>query len=84
MWLIDHRFPDYWFPAKSKIVINSKLAEDNKALVAFIVDPDYPGRWREEPYFSDIKKLARIGIDGFLGQKWVTVVLVKDERIPII
>jgi len=83
MWLIDSRFPDYWFPAKSKIVINPKLAGEN-AYVAFVVDPSYPNRWREEPWFSDIKKLARAGLEGLLGQKWTTVVLVGDDRIPIV
>lgn len=83
MWLIDQRIPDYWFPAKSKIVINPKLAGD-LPIVAFVVDPAYPGRWREEPYFSDIKKLARFGIHGRIGQKWTTVILIGDERIPIV
>jgi len=83
MWLIDSRFPDYWFPAKSKIVINPKLVGEN-AYVAFVVDPAYPNRWREEPWFNDIKKLARAGLKGLLGQKWTTVVLVGDDRIPIV
>jgi hypothetical protein len=83
MWLLDQRFSDYWFPAKSKIVINAKL-EGKTAYVAFIVDPDYPNRWREEPYFSDIKKLAQAGLTGRLGQKWITIVMIKDQHIPII
>ena len=84
MWLIDNRFPDYWFPAKSKIVIAPHLTED-KAYVAFIVDPAYPNRWREEPWFSDLKKLAKAGISGHLGgQKWTTVVIIGDDRIPFL
>jgi hypothetical protein len=83
MWLIDQRIPDYWFPAKAKIVINPKLDGKN-AYVAFVVDPAYPNRWREEPWFSDIKKMAKAGLQGLSGQKWTTVILIADERIPIL
>lgn len=83
MWLIDERFPDYWYPAKSKIVINA-IEHEGTSHVAFVVDPAYPNRWREEPYFSDIKKLAAHGLDGKYGKKWNTIVMIKDERIPII
>jgi hypothetical protein len=83
MWLIDARIPDYWFPARSKIVISSHLKE-SKAYIAFVVDPAYPNRWREEPWFNDIKTMARAGIKGLLGQKWTSVVLIGDERIPIL
>lgn len=83
MWLTDGRIPDYWFPAKSKIVISPHLAED-RAYVAFIVDPAYPQRWREEPWFSDLKTMARAGLQGLAGQKWTTVVLVGSERIPVL
>jgi uncharacterized protein len=82
MWLLDQRLPDYWFPAKSKIVINFKLTGDNN-YVGFVVDPAYPTRWREEPWFSDIKKLARAGLTGSGGQKWTTIVLIGDDKIPI-
>lgn len=83
LWLLDARIPDYWFPAKSKIVIDPKLDGD-AAYIAFVVDPAYPQRWREEPWFSDLKKLAKAGLDGRLGQKWTTVVLIGDDRIPIL
>jgi hypothetical protein len=88
MWLLDARIPDYWFPAKSKIVIASHLADPSTgsgpAYIAFIVDPAYPNRWREEPWFSDIKTMAKAGLKGLLGQKWTSVVLVADDRIPIV
>ena len=48
MWLIDPAIPDYWYPAKSKIVIDAKLDGDKRA-VAFVVDPTVSGRWREHP-----------------------------------
>lgn len=83
MWLLDERLPDYWFPLKSKIVVNAMI-ENGTHYVAFIVDPSYPNRWREEPWFTDIKKIAQSGIDGTIGENWTTIVIIKDERIPII
>jgi hypothetical protein len=83
MWLIDNKFPDYWYPLKSKIVINA-LNENGASYVAFVVDPAYPNRWREEPYFDDIKTIAKAGLEGRLGKKWTTLVLIGDRRIPII
>lgn len=84
MWLLDNRIPDYWKPEKSKIVIAPHLAEE-KAYVAFIVDPAYPNRWREDPWFSDLKTMANAGLKGLLGgQKWTSVVLIGDARIPIV
>lgn len=82
-WLIDNRHPDYWFPAKSKIVINV-IIEQGYKYITFIVDPSYPTRWREEPYISDIKAIAKAGLAGTLGEKWTTIVLVGENRIPII
>jgi hypothetical protein len=82
-WLIDSRYPDYWYPKTSKIIINA-MVEHGKKFVAFVVDPVCPTRWREEPWFSDIKATAKAGIEGRLGEKWTTLVLIKDQRIPII
>lgn len=82
-WLVDKRFPDYWFPKEAKIVVDHRV-DGMRAYVYFVVDPKTPGRWREEPYFSDIKQIARLGIAGLRGVKWTTLVLIKDERIPIL
>lgn len=47
--------PDYWFPAKSKIVIVNEL--DGRR-IAFHVDASVPSRWKQHPYYDDIKSLA--------------------------
>ena len=82
-WLKDERFLDYWYPKTAGIIVDTKVEADH-TYVLFVVDPRTPGRWREEPYFSDIKKVARAGLDGRLGAKWTTVILVKNDRIPIV
>lgn len=81
-WLIDQRFGEAWYPLRSKIIIDHRL-DGEKTYVYFVVDPTVPGRWREEPWFSDIKSVARTGIEGRLGAHWITLVLVGEERIVI-
>lgn len=83
-WLIDDRFPDYWYPLKSKIVVHTVVKPNDISCVVFVVDPNYPNRWREEPYFSDIKKTAELGLSGKLGEKFATLIVLKNEQIPII
>ena len=87
-WLIDPKIPDYWFPAKSKIVINTRI-HDDKMIVNFVVDPAYPNRWREEPWFSDIKKIAKAGLSKPAScetpiRGWTTVIAIKDDVFPIV
>ena len=77
-WLLDDSLPDYWYPARSKIIID---VSPDPVTMAFIVDPAYPARWREEPYFTDIKKWAA---EGIASGNWATCVLIKDDRIPIL
>jgi hypothetical protein len=56
MWLLG-LFGDEWFPAKSKIVVDFNIIEDEVCL-RIHVDPTTPERWREEPFLSGIRKIA--------------------------
>jgi hypothetical protein len=52
-----------WFPTKSKIVIRTFWDEKYQMpIMQLKVHPDYPNRWREEPYYSSIKRMAVIGL----------------------
>lgn len=53
-YLIWGAVPDHWFPARAKIVVVSELG----FRVNFYVDASQPGRWREKPWYDDIKALA--------------------------
>jgi hypothetical protein len=83
-WLSSKQIRDHWFPKTAKIIIDFKL-DGEDAYVVFIVDPDYPTRWREEPWFSDIRKLALEGVTkgNLLGVNWTTVVSIKGERFVV-
>jgi hypothetical protein len=65
-----------WFPHKSKIVLVWD-ADSNR--IAVHVDPNTPGRWREEPYYSQIKLWASSGAD----QRLQVIVYVKERAIIV-
>jgi hypothetical protein len=54
--------------------------EGGKFVLLFAVDVGMPTRWMQDPWFSDIKTLARKGKK--LG--WTTVVMIGDEKIPVL
>lgn len=89
-WLAGS-LPDHWYPLKCKMVVD--MIEKDDALVQRVhVDPRQPLRWREEPYYSEIKESALRGLRGelvkdrmvftviSLGQNKWTVVLPHEER----
>jgi hypothetical protein len=58
LWLRG-QLGDEWWPPRSKIVVNHYWDEEkNFPTMEFRVDENYPNRWREEPYYSQIKRLS--------------------------
>jgi hypothetical protein len=53
-WLVWDKVPEHWHPAKSRIVVVSELG----MRLNFTVDPGAPGRWREAPWYGEIKAMA--------------------------
>jgi hypothetical protein len=76
-WLTLNSLGEEWRPTKAKMVLSAEV-NGNKMTVH--VDPAFPNAWREEPYYSTLKKLAHDAADTN-GQvlvhlkKRVTVVL---------
>src|SRR5262249_32408898 len=63
-WLLGH-LQDDWFPPKAKMIVD--VHYDKKAVAYFvriIVDPRCPNRWREQPYYSDIKQITLRALQG--------------------
>ena len=60
-WLLNANIDEAWWPARSKIVIHYHR-NGPKIICSFVVDASYPHRWREEPYFSEIKQAALAGL----------------------
>lgn len=81
LWLMyPGTWAPHWYPKTAHIVIDLKV-NDHGTFLAFVVDPNYPTRWREEPWFSDIKRAAREGLFG--PKKWTTVVMLRGEITQI-
>jgi uncharacterized protein len=57
-WLAG-TMPDYWYPLRSKMVLDRQ-----GGMLRVLTHPEHPDRWREEPYHSELKVLARTGLMG--------------------
>jgi hypothetical protein len=75
MWLMCNTLGDHWYPKKSKIIVTSSRRDGDWRLVCHVHDK-YPLRWREEPYYSDIKSWATHGLQA---DTWLTEVVVRDQ-----
>lgn len=56
LWLIDPRFGEHWKPNRSKIVLTTS-ADGLEARC----DPGFPAAWRNEPFRTELRNLARSG-----------------------
>jgi hypothetical protein len=65
-----------WHPLVSKMVVDQE-AEGNR--ISIHVHPDYPLKWREEPYYSQIKKWSVFAVD----HQAQVVIYVKD-RVTVV
>jgi hypothetical protein len=68
---------DVWRPTVSKLVVCSE-ADGNR--IAVHVDPGCPSRWRDEPYYAQLKAWAEIGVDNGMQ----VVVYLKDRATVIL
>ncbi|MBS0482394.1 MAG: hypothetical protein JSR96_09630 [Proteobacteria bacterium] len=75
--------PEHWHPARSRIVIISEL----DFRINFTVDPGAPGRWREQPWYGDIKALAALAFQQnrqvliSIGSK--VIVMLPDREVDL-
>jgi hypothetical protein len=82
-WLINPEFGDEWQPIRSKIVIRH-VRDGDMSILVFHVDAGSPLTWREEPYYSQLKRLARSGLEHngwvniFVGKRLIVILPNKD------
>ena len=62
LWLSNENFGEEWQPTRSKMVICHVRDGDISKLV-FHVDPGSPLAWRNAPYYGQLKRLARNGLE---------------------
>ena len=77
LWLTHRDLDDRWKPTTAKLLLYSEL--DGHRIVVH-VDPGSPNRWRQEPYYSSIKRMSTFGID----QGAQVVVYIKDRAIVVL
>lgn len=53
-WLHSDKIPNHWYPKKARMVLYSDVWDDGPVII-ILVDPKYPIRWREQPYYGDLK-----------------------------
>lgn len=76
-----------WRPSKCKFVLASEL--DDRRLVAN-VDPGFPTAWREEPYYSGLKRWAIQGAPHMrqivvkIGRRAIVILPHRDVDLGII
>jgi len=61
LWLTSSEFDSAWYPPTAKMVVH---LESDGNRVALRVDPAFPTRWREEPYYGRLKAYARYAADN--------------------
>ncbi len=85
-YLVWDAVPDRWHPAKSRIIVVSELG----FRINFTVDPSAPGRWREAPWYNDIKALAVMSFQQgkqvlvTIGNKAIAVLPDRDMDLGVV
>ena len=81
-WMMDSAIADTWKPSTCHMVVEAK--QRSKVIH---VDPDFTGAWRTEPYFSEIKAMAKAGLAKgamtLVIEKLRTIVVLPDEEIDL-
>jgi Fe-S-cluster containining protein len=77
-WVQGH-LGDEWFPEHARFVVH--FSQD---AVNVQVDPNYPDRWREEPYFSKICEWSLTGIRRTGRPGYATLVVVGADRFLLL
>jgi hypothetical protein len=86
-FLTNSRLREQWRPSKSRMVV---VVSPDGLRIAANVDPDRPGAWRREPFYSTLKEWSRKAVErpGIIGQVLVsigkhTVVVLPDRNIDV-
>lgn len=77
LWLAFDYFDGRWRPSTAKLYV---AVEGGGNRLAVHVDPAFPNKWREEPYFSQIKQWAI----SYAARQVQVAVYIKDRVIVIL
>lgn len=71
---------EHWFPADSKMIVLWEQMPGGGERMGIHVDPGSPAAWRKEPFYSEIKQMARAGV----GAGRSVAVVVGNRAIAIL
>ena len=78
-WLVWRWLGEEWYPLRSKIVISPNVSTDpRRSAIDVHVDPDYQDQWRKPEYLSQLRLLARWGLEGEL--KFTVIINIEGFR----
>jgi hypothetical protein len=77
-WLQGH-LNDEWFPERARMVVH--FSQD---AVNVQVDPGYPDRWRQEPYFSKLCEWSLNGIRMNGSRSYATLVVSGPDKFLLL
>jgi hypothetical protein len=83
-WLTDDFFGPEWWPVESKMMI--LCSNDSYRITPEL---DYQNRWCEEPYYSKLKELARIGLTEprkhsvYVSLKETDILVLPDKDVEV-
>jgi len=81
-WILDSAIADAWKPSACHMVVEAKQRS-----TVIHVDPDFEGVWKSEPYFSEIRAIAKAGLTKgsmtLVIEKLRTIVVLPDEEIDL-
>lgn len=82
-WLTDAALPAAWRPAGCAMVVVTE--DDGRRRIAH-VDPDDPGAWRREPWYGDLKRWARAGMQVavYVGRRVTVVLPDRDTELGLV
>ena len=81
-WILDRAVGDTWKPSNCHMVVEVKPRS-----TVIHIDPDFAEVWKSEPYFSEIKAMAKAGLTKgsmtLVIEKLRTIVVLPDEEIDL-
>jgi hypothetical protein len=83
-WLANPELGDEWRPTRAKMVAHFVEESSKPPFLRFAVDPGAPNKWRTEPYYTQIKIIARNGLNSVFGYYFQTYVDVGDKYFVIL
>ena len=62
-WMLNPHLGPEWKPDRAKFVLYGSAPSGGRQVIHIAVDPSFPNAWTKPPYFAEIKKWVRDGVE---------------------